>query len=49
MDVLAGAVEKVPFGEALFGLLLIALLVFLVRLVRRELKQPDDDESGKHV
>jgi cytochrome c-type biogenesis protein len=49
VDVLAGAVEKVPFGEALFGLLLIALLVFLVRLVRRELKQPDDDESGKHV
>jgi hypothetical protein len=45
VDVLTGPIRAIPFINFLFGFLLLALLVYFVRLARRELRSKEDDEQ----
>jgi cytochrome c-type biogenesis protein len=45
VDMLTEPIRAIPFSNVLFGLLLIGLLVYLVRLARREMHDEEDEEK----
>lgn len=48
VDVATGPIRAIPFSNVLFGLLLIGLLAWFVRLARHELRDHDDQEKEDH-
>ncbi len=45
-DTVAKPINAIPYGQVIFGLVLLALLVYLIRLARQELKEPNDSAKG---
>ncbi len=45
VDVLTEPIRAIPFANFIFGFLLLALLVYFVRLARRELRNKEEDEE----
>jgi len=45
-DAAARPINAIPYGQAIFGLVLLGLLIYLIRLARQELKEPDNSERG---
>lgn len=48
-DTAAKPINAIPGGQVIFGLILLVALVYLVRLARQELKEPDDTEKDGKV